>query len=471
MKYYLEQLLYSLNEPELELLQPISTGSTKISSYLSVLIENRKQGILDKEFIKKKFNIDEGALRKMRSVLFSKCLASLSPEGGMKLLNFLSTHRLREIFIRESESLIRQTKKRKISKREKAEIYLECIMGYLRLPYSLFEEKKVNEYLNEFLSVYDKQDKSVLAGIIKLNKIFILIVKSYYRFEIVENNYIRFYEEIKSVEKETVRFNTPRLIALTEALYLVLDFYYKANYEELQNRFEKVVKAYSSFSGSHTIDEYLAVSFYRAYNQLMIGNLRKSNNLFKQMETEMQNAFSSYPNINYRYVISLLLTDRNEAKRVLERYLNKSIIAFDNDSIVLSSVGNAMYYLLENNPDKAITYINQFWEITDRKEFFLFEYTIRIIEIICFYQRGDDEFAITQMKRFRQFIRGKSKRMGILSISIQINNLVLIFEKFINKEIQLAEFEKELTTLLQKKNNIIIELFINAARIRERKLI
>lgn len=469
MKFYLEQLLYSLNESEIELLKPVSTGSTKLGSYLSVLIENRKQGILDKELIKNKFNIDEGALRKMRSVIFNKCLSALCPEGGMKLLNFLSTHRLREIFIRESAVLIRQAKKIKISKQEKAAIYLECIMGYLRLPYSLFDEKKMDAYLKEFLRVYEQPDKPILAGIIRLNEIFILIVKSYYRFEIVEENYIRFNREIKRVEKETSKFKNPRLTALTEALHLVLDFYFKANYDELQERFDKVVKAYSAFSGSHTADEYLAVSFYRAYNQMMMGNFRTSSNLFKQLETEMQNTFPSYPYIIYRYVVSLLMTDRKEAKRLLDLYLNKSIIRFDNDSIVLSCAGNAMYYLLENDPDKTLKFINRFWDTTDRREFFLFEYLIRLIENVYFYQRGDDKFAVTQIKRFRQYMKHKSKRTGILKVFTQISLLVIAFEKFIKKEMGLAEFEKEITNIIPPKNFIIRTLFINAARIRETK--
>lgn len=469
MKHYLEQLLYSLNETEIEQLKPLRSGNSKISSYLSLLIENREEGILDKEFIQKKYEINAGALRKMRAVLLNKCLQVLAPKGGKQLLNFLSTHRLREMFIRESDAMIPVVKKKKtLSKIEKEAIYFESVMGYLRLPCSLFEETKMDEYLGEFLAVHDHSDKQVISGIIKLNEIFVLIAKSYYRLETFEQTYRRFHKMIKTVKDETARFKNPRLTALTELLFLVLDFYYKANHDELQPALDNLKKIYSEFKDTDTRDEYFAVMFYRAYNQMLIGNFNKAKSLFDEMEELMPENFPKSPNIVYRYVVVSLVTDRQNARRLLDTYLEKDVIAYDTDAIVLSSVGNAMYYLLENELDKSSKYIDLFWETADRKEFFIFEYIIRIAEIAYFYQSGDDKFALSLTRRFKRYIDDKSKRMGILNVSERMKNFALAFEKLLKGKMHPEEFEDELSRIFRSGNNIIQLIFINALHIRKK---
>src|SRR5437867_1632865 len=113
MKQYLEQLIFSLQDSDIERLQKMNLKKSKIRTYLETLVENRATGIPVKESVMEMLDVDENSFKKMRSVLFSRCLHELVPQGGTSLLHFLSRYRLNEIFWRKADDIIGEMKKNK----------------------------------------------------------------------------------------------------------------------------------------------------------------------------------------------------------------------------------------------------------------------------------------------------------------------------------------------------------------------
>jgi hypothetical protein len=471
LKLYLEQLIYALNDSDIERLAKMDLRKSKMKYYLDILVENRKQGIPSNQSIMDKLDLDLNSFAKLKSLLLARSLKELVPNGGIDLLNFLSRYRLQEIFMREVDYLIEEAEKNpKVSADAKAIIYLHGVRGYIRLPYSFFDEQEMQRYVNGFLINYNQPDLHELENLIRLNKIFILIVKSFYAMDSTPDNYAAFSEEIKIIADKYLGMSFNRVKYFAEAIKLILDFYYKARWPELQEGFERLVYLCTELKNPHAQDEIFALRFYVGYNQIMMGNFSKANEILDQLKNDNKETFHFYPKVVFRFAMSLLIDGKNEeCKHLLDTYMRKDILIYDPDATIMSCLAHTAYYLLENETDAAAKYIDLYNSINNIKGFMSFKLGMKLFEVIYYFQKGEDNFAAMLLKKTVRYLKDKSATMSGQNNSMLNKALLDLLNKFIDGKTDLNGFEVQINNIFKGNQTIVNKLFINAIKWRSNK--
>lgn len=471
MKFYLEQLINALHAPDIERLQAIDLKKSKIKIFLNTLIDNRKSGFPKEEELRKQLQLDANSYRKMKAVLLQKCLKTLVPEGGIKLLEFLGRYRLSELFMREAGKLISVVEKSKhITPLDKASIYKHCYLGSTRLPFSLFDESRLSVYEAGFLKNYSLPDKVIQFNVLKLNGVFVRIVQTFFSMQISEENYKKFSAEIKTIEQNLKDAKSERINVFIDGIYAVLDFYYQKISVEIKHRFEKIFNRYQLLKSNDTQDEIFTVKFYLAYYETMAGNYEYSMQLFEELEKDFPELIRFSPKITFRYTLVLgILKETEKMKRVIDLYMKKYLQSYDPDGKVLTCLALVVYHLLLNETEKASEYIRIFQNNINRKALLAYDIGIRMFEIIVFYQRADDKFAEQQFTKLIRYLQDRTD-VAALQKSVHLNkSLRNAFGQYIHNKISLSEFEKSINDIFTGNNALVAVLFINAAKIRATK--
>ncbi len=468
MKLYLKQLIYTLSDADIERLKKMDLRKSKIKDYIDLLIEHRHKGIPDREFIMERLGLDENSLKKMRSIALDRCLQELAPEGGVALLGFLSRYRLPELFCREADAIIEEMERDKsTTKDKKAVIYLQAIQGYFRLPYSLFSPVPLNTYFQGFLKNYSYPDKPVIVEVIKLYEIFVLIVRCFLSMDLSEANYNRLLRMISDSEKRAAPLNNKRVNDFARGLRLIVDLYFKRDWAILQPEFEKLVKEYASLNDPTIHDELFALKFYTAYNYIMLTNFKEANKLFAQLEADYKPVFHYFPHVVMRYCFSLLMAgEKAEARRVVNSYFKENILGFDPDGTIMYCIANIAVCLLENDQDKIPQYFELYHKVRNKKDLMVFEGAVRLFEIAWFYQRGDESFAVSQLKKFSRYLKDNSDLEGIKNLVPLVTVLSVVLDRYIKEKISRGELEEEIRNIFSSNRSIAAVIFLNAIKVR-----
>ncbi len=465
MKNYLEQLIYALNESDIQKLKNIGFKKSRIKDYIDLLIEYREQGIPDKKYFLERLAIDDGGFRKMRTILLDQCLIALAPEGGIKIISLLGRYRLTELFIREVEVYKKKIEREKATDDVKAEFYWTCFKGYIRLPYTSFDIVEFSKITSGYLVAYHKPDKIMFDCIIQLNEIYIQIIQSFFSLEINDQKYSVFSKQLQNIEKFFSSVKSSRLNALAKGIRLILEFYFKPTTIELQNKLDELVIEYEAVKDEGISDELIAAKLYQAYNQLKLGNYTISLELFKQLEKEISNQLHEHPHVVFRYAQVLLINDKPaECKLLLDKYMKRYLRVFDQDTYVITCLIYSCYHLLNNEGEIAMDYISNCLSVIDKKTYLQKELLTRTYEFIYFLQKGDEKFCLILIKKFLRYTKSKKD----IQLTQQVVLLMKIFQKnllkLIKKKISLEEFENNINKTFNGQGAMTGKLFIHAAR-------
>lgn len=469
MKFYLEQLINTLHDSDIEKLKNIDLKRSKIKDMLSMLIAERHNGVMHMKQIESQFNQDSNAFRKMKAVLLERCMNALAPEGGSQLLELLGRYRLSELFIRESKQVIStMAKDKKLSAQARIAIYRECFFGYMRLPYSMNDSESLDKFREGLLSHYSGADKSTLDCILLLNQIFVRIVQSYFQLNISASNYEQFKKELASIEVRIQANPSDKSLLFLSAIGCVLDFYYTPPNEELRLRFEKLVAQYNTIGAGYNPDEIFAVNFYRAYYYKISSRFEESADFFQDLIAQFPIQFAHSPHIIYRYAVLLAVLGRiDEMKTLIDTHLKKYLYLFDYDARALACLVYSVYNMLINDTEVAYQYMNDFRDSADKKGMYIFNIGIRVFEIVLYYQRADEKFSEEQLRRFLRYIKDRSKNVPAFpNLYILMKNLHRCLQQLIKKNITLAEYEVQVRAILPGTQALLAVLLINAAKVR-----
>ena len=471
MKFYLEQLISALHDTDIERLKKMDLKKSKMKNYLALLIENRKKGIPRQDKILDELGMDDNAFRKMKSVLFTKCIGGLVPEGGIALLLFLSRYRLPEIFIREADEMINAAEKDNATPADKkAALYLQAIHGYMRLPFSLYNPKKVEHYLQGLRLNYEKPERQAIEELVKVLNIYMLVTKSFFALDTSEANYEEYLVGILSVKQKASEINFKRATLCAEGIQLILDFYYRRNYPQLQEGFNRLVQQYAEWNSTDAHDEVFAFRFYEAYCFILMNNFAEANRLLGTLHADFKHVFHHYPNVVYRYALSLMMEGRiDESKKLIDLCLDKKILPYDNDCLIMSCIANTAYYLLVNDLKQASAYIALYHTVYNKKMLLIFEVTMRFLEVIFTFQSGEVKKASGMFKKFTRYLNDKSDLKGIQNLLPEVKQLYVHFEKFASHQIDINQLDSETKKMFNGNLNIGALALMNAIQLKTQK--
>ncbi len=415
---YLRELLCVFTEQEVsDLLAQDFTGNEKI--VLKYLCEKRSNENADEDLMTQR-GFSRSYFDKLTSILYNKCLLFVSSAEPHLQLAFLGRRHLHPHIYHQLKIQQRSIQSGKLQV-DKEVYYLIAFKTLRQMGFEYYKPEKVKEYGERYLQSlkHRTKDEELRIELMHLS-VYLQYMRSIGKSKSYEQ---KLRDRLIEIEPLIANNKLPR----AEYYYYNTLSWFNVHYTQNNNAIiENLKKMLAAYEANKTlfvafdrvfVIRALAEAYYDA------SEYEKSFNLYE----ELWNKHYDLVNTNYyhqsHYHDVAMITGRNkEAEHILKEIFVKTLKFEVTQSPKMSSMfQHIKHYLLKNEVELAIEYLNEGIAHNNKNIMILDEISLRILQVACFVLLKDFSTAQQLISRHKKFL-------GLKQIKPQDNVLYQFFD-------------------------------------------
>ncbi len=400
-------LITALTEEEVDRLSVLKLRG-KQEAVMNLVLSKRSSGQEPTPEETAQLQLSDSHLYEISSVILTKCHKLFVPEGGLRLLEYLTYKNLNLQFKQE---LRRQKRKLTAKKGKEAEVFFLTGFELLtRFTYSLLDQGLIAEYGKLYLSakkdVTKEDELAIEARLLHIKELAILSEGKNFTAEQEE-----ILEKLMELEKIARNSSHPYLC---HSVYSALAWYWHhlGGKQEKSLQYLKLALPYSlKLEGYIFRDAAIEMQFRLADAHFMLGGTHEAYEIFERTYSTLRPDHQLWRR-NYflfRYLEVLIYNGKYaRAEHILQERFEPFFKLRPTTTSATAATLFAILYLLTADYPKAKHYLDIGIKLNTKGNFTLYnEVRNRYIEAAYYYLIGDWEYTMTLTHRALQYLRDK----------------------------------------------------------------
>lgn len=422
----LHSLLNTCDEKERERLDRLTLRG-KEKEVFDLVYDHIGKELPENDALLKRFDITETHLYKINSVLVRKCYEVLEPEGGFALLEFL---RKKNLYVQLRHELGVQDKLviASAGTEEKERFYLSCFRLLIDVPYRYYDKKLTDAFGKKYLGA--KKNKTLSDELyLKFQGLFADMNRAAAQKDPQKASGITV-DKLKKFEAELE--GSKHFLA---QYYLYRSFcsyysYYEKNAAMVQEYLKKAISLKEKVQPFFPVDV-------AAFLQLLSADALFQDNQFKEAFDLYEKVFAGKVDeqmYGYHYhceqhaLLAIICGENDKAFSILKKVFDPCIEQKQDIYATRGAMTYAKLYTAMGDHKKALNYINIAREINEKTFYLPFDLQLRVLENLCFYFKGDDDFAHQLTVRNLKFLHSQ-KMDAVLKDYVTLFRIISAFIK------------------------------------------
>jgi len=398
---YLRELLCVFTEQEMkDLLAQDFTGNEKV--VLKYLCERRANENADEELMAQR-NFSRSYFDKLTSILYNKCLLFVSSPEPHIQLSFLVRRHLHPHIYHELKIQQRAIDAGKLQV-DKEAYYLVAFKSLRQMGFEYYKPEKVLEYGEYYLQSLKKRTKDEELRIELMHlSVYLQYMRSMGKGKTYEPELLARLAEIKPMLKSGKMPRAEYYYYQTVSWFHV---HYSQNHEEIIENLRKMLAVYEA--NKPLFVEFDRVFVVRALAEAYYdtADYEQSFKLYDELwQKHYDLVHTNYYHQSHYHDVAMITGRKQEAESILKDIFSQTLKFEVTQSPKMSSMfQHIKHYLLNNQVDVALEYLNEGIAHNNKNIMILDEISLRILQVACFVLMKDFATAQQLISRHKKFL-------------------------------------------------------------------
>jgi hypothetical protein len=457
----LHQLIGACTGAERQLLRNLSLRG-KEKEVFDLVFGHAGEELPANDSITAAVKVSETHLYKINSVLTRKCYECLVPEGGMHLLEYLAKKNLYVQLHHEISVLEKQLKAAKDP--SLPAFYLSCFRLLIDAPFRYFDKKLSAAFGKKYLEA--KKDRTLSDDLfVELQSFFAEVNRTAAQKDHAKQS-ARLLNRLRRYEKELE--GTGHHLA---CYYLYRSFcsyynYYEKNNAQVLAYLQKAMALRDKIRDCFPINvgQFLRLLYADALFQ--DGRTDTASGSYEEVFREgVDEGMYGYYYHCEQYVLTCIISGQlDKARTLLEKIFDPVIDRKQDIYATRGALAYAKLYITAGDYKKALGYINLGRSINEKTFYLPFDLQLRVLENLCFYFKGEYDFAHQLTLRNLKFLNSQKAESSLEDYKL-LFRIISAFIKARESRKDLPErFTKDFERISAQYRNLYCDLIGNLER-------